>query len=238
MKYEKAKVKEYNRKNSKGEKVPYKQINLGQLSTFPKETDVAIISVDELKELEAKAKPTVIEKLEDEIATVNAEKQGLQQELLQLKQENKILTNMNDEFKVTVDGLKEDVEAEKLKYETLLTETNSKIDGVNAVVIEASEKLEAKNVEIAELMKLHKKELEAKNKEIIKLQQEHKIEVDKLQATVTALTVGISEILSRNIFKRIANSTPAIVEGIIEDLPKTLPSDVEEVVANYTDKEN
>lgn len=239
MKYEKAKVKEYNRKNSKGEKVPYKQINLGQLSTFPKETNVAIISLDELKELEAKAKPTVIEKLEAEIVTVNDEKKKLQQEILQLKQENKILTNVKDELDVTVDGLKVDLEAEKKKYEKLIVETNSKIDGVNAIVIEASEKLEAKNVEIAELMKGHKLELEKAKVELLaekdkvqEIQQEHKKEIDKLQATITALTVGISELLSRNLINRIRNTTPAIVEEIIEDIPKTITSDVKEVVAD------
>ena len=243
MKYEKAKVKEYNRKNSKGEKVPYKQINLGQLSTFPKETNVAIISLDELKELEAKAKPTVIEKLEAEIVTVNDEKKKLQQEILQLKQENKILTNVKDELDVTVDGLKVDLEAEKKKYEKLIFETNSKIDGVNAIVIEASEKLEAKNVEIAELLKEHKRELEVKNAELLsekdnvkKIQQEHKIEIDKLQATVTALSVGVSELLSRSLFNRIRNTTPAIVEEIIADIPK-VTSDVKEVVADVTNKE-
>ena len=64
------------------------------------------------------------------------------------------------------------------------------------------------------------------------IQQEHKKEIDKLQATITALTVGISELLSRNLINRIRNTTPAIVEEIIEDIPKTITSDVKEVVAD------
>ena len=74
MYYEEAEVKEYFRKDSKGNKKPYYQIGIKKKSKFNKPTTVALVDVAEIKKLESLAKPEVITELEAKLNAIEEEK--------------------------------------------------------------------------------------------------------------------------------------------------------------------
>lgn len=111
---EEAEVKTYYRKNSKGIKKPFNQINQGNKSKFKAGDKVVIINAEDYKEFTAKANVEHIATLEKTIDSLTATVKELK---LQLKQ----------------------MEEEK---EAKIIEANSKIEEANVNVIEAKDKIE------------------------------------------------------------------------------------------------
>ena len=111
---EEAEVKTYYRKNSKGAKKPFNQINLGNKSKFKNEEKVVIVNAEDYKEFESKANTEYIATLEETITDSEEDNKQLQQQLKQLKEEK----------------------------EAKIIEANSKIEEANTNVIEAKDKIE------------------------------------------------------------------------------------------------
>lgn len=95
MYYEEANVKEYFRKDSKGNKKPYYQINLKKKSKFNEVKPVAITDISELKELIEVINSIDLNQLEANLDGKEREIVKLKQELQQFKEENVKLSSEN-----------------------------------------------------------------------------------------------------------------------------------------------
>lgn len=95
MYYEEANVKEYFRKDSKGNKKPYYQINLKKKSKFNEVKPVAIVDISEMKELIEAINTIDLNQLEANLDGKEREIVNLKQELQQFKEANSKLTSEN-----------------------------------------------------------------------------------------------------------------------------------------------
>lgn len=120
MYFEEAEVKEYFRKDSKGNKKPYYQIGIKKKSKFNKPTKVALVDVAELKELIAIAKPEVITELEAKLNDVEEEKLQLKQELQQFKQQEEELTSEVENLRSEKQQLQQDLLKAEGKSEEII----------------------------------------------------------------------------------------------------------------------
>lgn len=84
MYFEEAEVKEYKRKNG----TKYKQLHLGTGSKFEKKEKVAVINLDDLKDLIVKANPEYVEELLATNESLTSEKEKLEHDLQEIKKES------------------------------------------------------------------------------------------------------------------------------------------------------
>ena len=120
MYYEEAEVKEYFRKDRKGNKKPYYQIGLKKSSKFNEAKPIALIDISEIKEI---AENLDIEKLNEIKATLketSEENKQLKQELKELKATNKKLDSKKDKLQEELLEAKDNVAKEKDISKTLL----------------------------------------------------------------------------------------------------------------------
>lgn len=120
MYFEEAEVKEYFRKDSKGNKKPYYQIGIKKKSKFFKPTNVALVDVAELKELISLAEPEVIAELEAKLNAVEEEKLQLKQELQQVKQQEEELTSEVENLRSEKQQLQQDLLKAEGKSEEII----------------------------------------------------------------------------------------------------------------------
>lgn len=200
MYYEEAEVKEYFRKDSKGNKKPYYQIGIKKKSKFNKPTTVALVDIAEIKEI---AKNTDVNKYSELKANYNSTSEELVEIKQQLQEAKATIESLTSELKNLKEEkvqLQEDLLTEKDKHKEL-------IEAANNNVIEAKDRIE-------ELQKEHKEELAELN---FKLNNEKDL--------TKSLLVVRSDLLNRNLINRIRNKEPDSSKKVAE--LKKLPEDVE-----------
>lgn len=203
MYFEEAIVKTYYRTYN-NKKVPYNQLNLGTDSKFnPDPEKPETVGVIRLHEL----KELIAKADGTSLTEMEAKLNELQKEKLQLNKEVEELTSTAKSLASDVNKLKE--EKVQLQEELLKNESNKEL--------------------IIELQKEHKEELVVKDSEIAELNYKLNNEKDYSKA----LLVARSDLLNRNIFKRIANIEPESSKYVAE--LKKLPENVE---ANVVNEEN
>ena len=195
MYFEKAEVKEYFRKNSKGNKIAYYQIRLKKDSKFNGVKTIALVDISELEKI-------VEVNDNDNFIELEAKYNNVIEENLLLKQELNHLKHTYENVLSEVNVLKEENINEKEKYSNLISETNSKIEEANDNIFEAKEKIE-------ELQKEHKKEL-------IELNSKLNNEKDFSKA----LLIAINDLNKRSFFNRLFNKEPSSVKKVLELKPK------------------
>lgn len=209
MYYEIANIRQY--ANNKG--LPYFQIRLKKGSKLTDKNEkvkpIALVDVNDIKEI---AESSNIKKFNE----LKANYKDSSEELVELKQQLQ-------EYKGTVEGLTSEVEklkAEKVQLqEDLLTEKDKHeelIEAANNNVVEAKDK-------IVKLQKEHKEEIAFKDSEIAELNYKLNNEKD----LVKELLIVRTDLLKRNILKRVANIEPESSKRIAK--LKELPEDVETI---------
>lgn len=127
MYYEEAKVREYKRKDR-----PYYQVYLGYDSNFIKEEDVVIIRNKDLKELESKANPELIDSYKDKITDLSEEILQLEKDLQEVQQIKEELisekASIIEEANVEILKASEKIIAESEKHKEELAELNLKLN--------------------------------------------------------------------------------------------------------------
>lgn len=208
MYYEIAEVKKYVSVNKKDgtERIKF-QINLKKDSKFREPKEIALVDVADIEEIVKTLDVANVNELEATVKQHEEETIELNKQLLQYKEQ---LQELED----TAKSLASDVH--KL--------TEEKIELQQELI-----KLEDKNEEIIQLQKEHKEEIGFKDSEIAELNYKLNNEKDYSKA----LLVARSDLLNRNIFKRIANIEPESSKYVAE--LKKLPENVE---ANVVNEEN
>ena len=129
MYYEEAKIKEYFRKNTKGVKTPYYQINLKKDSKFNEAKTIALADIDEVKKLNEIINSIDLEVMEAKLKEQEEEIIQLKQQLKEIKEDNNNLKSENYVLQQDLLTIKDENEAEvkeltaKLLYEKDLTKT-------------------------------------------------------------------------------------------------------------------
>lgn len=208
MYYELAEVKKYVSVNKKDgtERIKF-QINLKKDSKFREPKEIALVDVADIEEIVKTLDVANVNELEATVKQHEEETIELNKQLLQYKEQ---LQELED----TAKSLASDVH--KL--------TEEKIELQQELI-----KLEDKNEEIIQLQKEHKEEIGFKDSEIAELNYKLNNEKDYSKS----LLVARSDLLNRNIFKRIANIEPESSKYVAE--LKKLPEKVE---ANVVNEEN
>lgn len=223
MYYEIAEVKKYVSVNKKdGTERTKFQINLLKDSKFREPKEIALVDVAEIKEVASSLDVNNFNELEVKYNDVTEELTSVKQELQEAKATIESLTSEVEELKEEKVQLQQDLLTEKEKYESLVERTNSKLEEANVNVIEAKDKIE-------QLQKEHKEEIGFKDSEIAELNYKLNNEKDYSKA----LLVARSDLLNRNIIKRLANIEPESSKYVAE--LKKLPENVE---ANVVNEEN
>ena len=207
MYYELAKIRQYT--DSKGQ--PYFQVRIKKGSKLTDEKEkvksIALVDVAEIKEI---AESSNIEKFNELKANYNntsEELVELKQQLQELKATNESLTSDVKKLKEEKVQLQEDLLTEKDKHKEL-------IEAANNNIVEAKDK-------IVKLQKEHKEEISDKDLEIAELNYKLNNEKDLVKELLLVRT----DLLKRNIFKRVANVEPESSKRIAK--LKELPKDVE-----------
>ena len=141
MYFEEAEVKEYYRKNKKGEKTPYYQIGVKNKSKFNAPMKIGLVAIDEIKKI---AESNDINKLNELKANLN----DSSEEIVELKQRLQ-------ESKATIESLTSEVES--------LTEEKIQLQ---EDLLKNKKTVEDKSEEIIEIQKEHKQELKEKTDKI------------------------------------------------------------------------
>lgn len=129
MYYEEAEVKEYFRKDSKGNKKPYYQIGIKKKSKFNEAKPIALVDIAEIKELAKNYDVNKIAELEANLNETSEELVEVKQELKELNATNESLTSENYKLQQELLNIKEENESEvkdltsKLLYEKDLVKT-------------------------------------------------------------------------------------------------------------------
>lgn len=129
MYYEEAEVKEYYRKDSKGNKKPYYQIGIKKKSKFNEAKTIALADIDEIKDIAKKCDVNIISELEVKLKDSSKELNELKEQLKELKEENESLISENYKLQHDLINIKEENEYElkdltsKLLHEKDLTKS-------------------------------------------------------------------------------------------------------------------
>lgn len=110
MYYEEAEVKEYYRKDSKGNKKPYYQIGIKKKSKFNEAKPIGLIDISEIKQIEKELNPTYRKEQEAKLNELSEEIIQLKQQVKELKEENTELTSVNYNLQQELLTIKEDHE--------------------------------------------------------------------------------------------------------------------------------
>ena len=138
MYLEEAKVREYKRKDR-----PYYQVYLGYDSKFNKEEDVVIIRKEELKELESKANPELIDSYEVKIEDLSEKILQLEKDLQELQRQKEelisekavIIEEANVEILKASDKIINESEEHKKELAELNLKLNNEKDLTKALLI-------------------------------------------------------------------------------------------------------
>lgn len=123
MYYEEAEVKEYYRKDSKGNKKPYYQIGIKKNSKFNRAGKIALLNISEIKEIAENSDINKINELKANLKQTSEEVIELKQQLQEYKKANETLTSENYKLQQELLKIKEDNKVEvKELYSKLLHE--------------------------------------------------------------------------------------------------------------------
>lgn len=129
MYYEEAEVKEYFRKDSKGNKKPYYQIGIKKKSKFNEAKPIALVDIAEIKEVANNLDINKFNELKANLKETSEEVIELKQQLQEYKEANETLTSENYKLQQDLLQIKEKNEAEvkdlssKLLHEKDLTKS-------------------------------------------------------------------------------------------------------------------
>lgn len=126
MYYEEANIKEYFRKDSKGNKKPYYQINLKKKSKFNEVKPVAIVDISELKELIDVINSIDFNQLETNLDEKENEIVKLKQDIHKFKEDNVKLTSENYDLQQQIISINKNYE-DKLEEIASEKETTKKL---------------------------------------------------------------------------------------------------------------
>ena len=138
MYYEKAEVKEYFRKDSKGNKKPYYQIGIKKKSKFNEAKPIALIDISEIKQIEKELNPTYRKEQEAKLNELSEEIVELKQQVKELSEENTELTSVNYKLQQELLTIKEDNE---VKVEDLTSKLLHEKDLVKTLLVVRSDLL-------------------------------------------------------------------------------------------------
>lgn len=138
MYFEEAKVKTYYRKDSKGNKKPYFQINLSNKTKFNESDTIVLVDLNDIKELETNANPEEVKELadkiklkleenkqlEEEVKKLKLEKYELQEELTKANDKDKEIIQLQQDHKEELAKLNAELNKEKDLTKTLLAVRN------------------------------------------------------------------------------------------------------------------
>lgn len=110
--YEEAEVKQYFRKDSKGNKKPYYQIGIKKKSKFNEAKSIALVDIAEIKEVTKNFDVNKITELKTNLKETSEEVIELKQQLQEYKEANSKLTSENYELQQELLHIKEENEAE------------------------------------------------------------------------------------------------------------------------------
>lgn len=127
MYYEEAEVKEYYRKDSKGNKKPYYQIGIKKKSKFNEAKTIALVDVDDIKELVRNSTGGSLEEKEVKLKEATVENNELNKKLLQFKQDNETLIATANELKDKVAELQQELLQVKKENDVEVKDLTSKL---------------------------------------------------------------------------------------------------------------
>ena len=127
MYYEEAEVKEYYRKDSKGNKKPYCQIGIKKKSKFNEAKTIALVDVDDIKELVKNSTGGSLKEKEVKLKEATVENDKLNQKLLQLKEDNETLEDTVNELKDKVAELQQELLQAKKENDVEIKDLTSKL---------------------------------------------------------------------------------------------------------------
>lgn len=127
MYYEEAEVKEYYRKDSKGNKKPYYQIGIKKKSKFNEAKTIALVDVDDIKELLKSSTGGSLEEKEVKLKEATVENNELNKKLLQLKQDNETLIATANKLKDKVAELQQELLQVKKENDVEVKDLTSKL---------------------------------------------------------------------------------------------------------------
>lgn len=193
MNYEKANVKEYFRKNSKGEKTPYYQIHLGNKTKFNKSDEVAIIKEDEFKSILNNNNDEYLTELENKVTESEERNKHLTEGL---EKTYKAFEDLEKSYKDIISKNEEHI-SEINELTKLNQEQEKRIEEVNSKIIAL---YEDKDSNVAEIKELN-----------YKLNQEKDF--------TKALLVAMNDLNKRSFFSRLFNKEPDSVKTILKLKP-------------------
>ena len=123
MYYEEAEVKEYFRKDSKGNKKPYYQIGIKKKSKFNEAKTIALVDIDDIQQIEEYSNTDGLKELEVKLKEATVENDTLNKKLLQLKEGNETLEATVNELKDKVAELQQEL----LQHDVKVDDLNSKL---------------------------------------------------------------------------------------------------------------
>ena len=168
---------------------PNKQLNLGVNSKFKKKDKVIIIGSDKIETFKQNLEPKTKE-LENNLTLCRNENQQLKDDLEKLKLELEELKSLKDEIKETA----------------------------NKNVLDATQKVLAKETEIKELQRKHAKEIKEKDSEIREINNKLNNEKD----TSKTLLLACYSYEERGIINSWLNRTPPLAKQILKENPKPI----------------
>lgn len=127
MYYEEAEVKEYYRKDSRGNKKPYYQIGIKKKSKFNEAKTIALVDVDDIKELVKNSTGGSLKEKEVKLKEATVENNELNKKLLQLKQDNETLESTVNELKDRITELQQELLQVKKETDVEVKDITSKL---------------------------------------------------------------------------------------------------------------
>ena len=202
MYYEEAEVKEYKSINKQNgtERTKF-QINLNKKSKFREPKKIALVDIDEIKEIASSLDDNNLNELEDNL-------KQYEENNIELNKEIDKYNEQVHELEETAKSLASDVH--KLKEEKLQLQND---------LIKLEENMKVKNEEIIELQKQHKEEI-----------SELHFKLNNEKDLTKSLLVVRSDLLNRNALDRLRNKEPESSKRIaqLKEIPEEVevkPSD-------------
>jgi predicted RNase H-like nuclease (RuvC/YqgF family) len=127
MYYEEAEVKEYYRKDSKGNKKPYYQIGIKKKSKFNEAKTIALVDIDDIQQIEEYSTTDGLKELEVKLKEATVENDSLNKKLLQLKEGNETLEATVNELKDKVAELQQELLQVKEEHDIEVKDLTSKL---------------------------------------------------------------------------------------------------------------
>lgn len=196
MYYEEAEVKQYFRKDRKGNKKPYYQIGIKKKSKFNKAGKIALVDIYELESL--------LEGIDsDKINETNTKLKSTSQELIQLKKDFDELKLDNESLMLNLEKISSEKE---IVQENLLIEKD-KLKEKTDDVVEVKDKL-------IKLQEEHKKEV----KELHSKLEVASNKIEKLLIIINNKDNDIVFLAKRGLGSRIRNKLTERIKATLEDM--------------------